>query len=179
MRRRVFLCYSPKDSVQAGAFQSRWSEKLVVERGASLNDRPRVTIVLIGLVTVDDDEAMGTIIGRLAQGDGVIGIRLDSNVTVPDALHNAGCEIFDIDSLEIPDACDRAFLAVRRAPAIKEAALNTASADEECARAPTVVVQSDRVPIPDVGEPAESPELDGEVEVEAPEVDSARAGSEP
>lgn len=79
----------------------------------------------------------------------IVAVCITSDAKVPEVLHNSGCEILDWDCPDIPQACERAALGLRRAPAIIEAAKNAGLGEEECARAPTAVVEGDRVPVPE------------------------------
>ena len=85
----------------------------------------------------------------LQRGDAVVAVCVMPNAKVPEALDSAGCETLDWDDPAIPEACERAVIGIRRAPAIIEAAKSAGANDEECARAPTAVVEGDRVPVPD------------------------------
>lgn len=169
MRRRILLRCSPGDREQAGILRTKWIDALnitldeedsqphvtvshepeVEAAGSIPKAKPRVSILLIGTETASDISLMARVTSGLANGDCVIGIRLAPELAVPTALYAAGSEILDCDSEELSHACDRATLAVRRAPAIVAAANSATAGEDECARAPTAVVQSDPVPIPE------------------------------
>ncbi len=166
MRRRVTLWYSQPDTDRADAFRARWAAYLNVEREAgplaevidsareieeghtAACDEAKVVVVLVGGGTAEDASLMDGLTKSLRRGDAVVAVCLTPKAKVPEALYSAGCEIVNWDGPEIPQACERAVLGIRRAPGIIEAAKNAGADDEECARAPTVVVEGDPVPVP-------------------------------
>jgi hypothetical protein len=166
MRRHITLLYSHADSERADAFRTRWAEHLYaklearppveaideareMERGSTAVGLARsIVVILIGNGTADDSSLMERVAGGLGRGDVIVAVCIARNVKVPEVLHKAGCEVLDWDCLEIPQACERADRARRRAPAIIEAANSAGLGDEECARAPTAVVEGDHVPVP-------------------------------
>lgn len=168
MRRRILLRYSPADYKQAKVFRDKWLDTINfildendsqpsavaahesdAEAGASTSDaKPSVSVLLIGAETASDTSLMARVTDG-PRGDCIIGVRLAPELAVPTAIYAAGSEILDFDSDEVPRACDRAMTAIRRAPAIVDAASSETANEDECARAPTAVVEADRVPIPE------------------------------
>jgi hypothetical protein len=168
MRRRVALWYVKSDSEWAESFRARWAKHLNVEHAdgpppevvdpecemeagctTAPSDRARVVILLVGAVTAEHAALMDGVAKSLERGDAVIAACVPPTVSVPGALYAAGCEILDWDSAEMPAACERAIVGMRRAPSIIAAAENVGTDDDECARAPTVVVEGDPVPVPE------------------------------
>lgn len=169
MRRRILLRCSPADREQAEILRAKWKDALNVtiddevpqpgamvahepdaEAGASTPEpKPKVSLLLIGAETASDTSLMTRVSNGLDRGDCVIGVLLAPEFAVPSALYGAGSEILDCSSNELPQACDRATTAIRRAPAIVDAANSATASELDCARAPTGVVQGDPVPIPE------------------------------
>lgn len=166
MRRRILLRCSPVDRKQAGELRAKWidaidatldkedaqpcvkaAHKTDAAAGATPEAKPRVCILLIGAETALDTSLMTRVKDGIDNGDCVIGVRLATEAAVPTVLYAAGSEILDCDSDDLPYACDRAMTAIRRAPAIVAAANSGTANEDECARAPTAVVEGDRVPI--------------------------------
>ena len=169
MRRRIVIRYSAEDAKQADGCRAKWagllkinfddddtSEPLISQ--AAETDipaltggeaKPQVSVLLIGSHTAEDTAVKAAVDRALARGESVLGVRLASGVAIPEALYRSGCELLDLDSDDLGDAFGRAALGIRRRAGIVEAAESATSTDEECARAPTEVVQGDHVPIPE------------------------------
>lgn len=67
-----------------------------------------VTVVLIGKDTANSDWVTDEVKWSLEKGNGVVGIRLEPNVTTPDSLSECGAEVIDWDPHSFQSAIERA-----------------------------------------------------------------------
>lgn len=139
MARRIFISFQYDDRMRAKGFNLlRWNKNVDVEFvGRHLLDpvdseRPEyirsqineqlhgtsVTVVLIGQKTCESEWVPYEIERSLEKGNGLVGVRLEPGVKVPQALIDSGAEILDWNPNEFEAAFDRAALAARRTAAI-------------------------------------------------------------
>ncbi len=142
MARKIFISFQHDDRMRAKGFNLlRWNKNVDVEFvGRHLLDpvdseRPEyirakiseqlngtsVTVVLIGQKAWDSDWVKYEIERSLEKGNGLLGIRLEPGVTVPQALIDSGAEVIDWNPDEFQAALDRAALAAKRTAAISAA----------------------------------------------------------
>lgn len=138
MARRIFISYQHDDQMKAKGFNLlRWNKNVPTEFvGRHLLDPVKsndpsyitrkireqqkgtsVTVVLIGEKTwqsgwVEKEVSMSL---EKARPNGVVGIRLQDGVKIPESLKNCGAEVVDWTPDEFEAAFDRAALASRRA----------------------------------------------------------------
>jgi antiphage defense system Thoeris ThsB-like protein len=143
MARRIFISFQRRDRDRAAGFNLlRWNKNVDFEFvGRHLlspvdSEDPdyirrmigeqmhgtSITVVLIGKETVDSGWVAHEIERSLADGKGLLGIRLEPGVAVPQALADSGAEIIDWDPHAFEDAIERAFVAAGRTDAIKRVA---------------------------------------------------------
>lgn len=130
--RRVFISYEGNDRMKAKGFRLlRWNENVDVEfydrhlldPVDSSNDQyiqrcirdqmrgTSVTVVLVGENTKDSDWVEYEIERSLKEGNGLVAIKIDDDISdedVPDKLKENGAEIIDWDPDEFDDAIERA-----------------------------------------------------------------------
>ncbi|NHN60052.1 MULTISPECIES: TIR domain-containing protein [Halorussus] len=130
--RRVFISYEGSDRMKAKGFRLlRWNKNVDVEfqdrhlldpvdstnRGyiqQCIRDEIKgtsTTVVLVGENTKDSDWVDYEIERSLKDGNGLVAIKVDDNITdedVPDKLKENGAEIVDWNPDEFADAIDRA-----------------------------------------------------------------------
>lgn len=142
MARRVFISYEGSDRDRAKGFNLlRWNKNVDVEFvGRHLLDPvdstnrdyitrrikeeingSSVTIVLIGKETCDSDWVAREVQWSLEKDgpNGILGIRLDDGVRIPEALVDCGAEIINWDPHKFANAIERAALQARRAPMLQ------------------------------------------------------------
>jgi len=139
MARRVFISYQHEDRAKAKGFNLlRWNKNVAIEFvGRHLldpvdSDNPAyirtkvleqlkgtsVSVVLIGKATHGSDWVSDEIQWSLDKGNGIVGIKLEPDVPVPEVLNACGAEIVEWDPHRFGDAIERAALAARRVPSI-------------------------------------------------------------
>lgn len=150
-KRRVFISYQHEDQMKAKGFNlMSYNKNVNIEfTGRHLldpvhsNDKAYITrkikeqitgssatVVLIGDQTADSDWVANEIQWSIDKGNGVVGIRLDPDADVPQALVDAGAEILDWSEVttHFNGAVERAIVATGRG---QNMPLNNAST---CAR---------------------------------------------
>lgn len=139
MARRLFISYQHSDRMRAKGFHLlRWNRNVDLNFvGRHLLDPVNsenrdyiracvkeqlkgtsVTVVLIGTETHQSDWVADEVSWSLEKGNGVIGIRLEAGVTVPDRLTECGAEIIDWLPHSFSDAIERAARGALRGAAI-------------------------------------------------------------
>lgn len=88
------------------------------------------TVVLIGKGTADREWVENEIEWSLEKGNGILGIKLDPSVEIPDALIKCGAEVIEWDVHQFSDAIDRACEGTRRTTEIRRGG----GTDGGCAR---------------------------------------------
>lgn len=139
MARRIFISYQHEDRMKAKGFNLlRWNknvdfecvgrhlldpvdsnnEKYIREQIKEQLSGTSVTVVLIGKNTADSDWVADEVKWSLDKGNGVLGIRLEPDVTIPSALSDCGAEILDWDPHSFQPAIERAAKWLPRTKAI-------------------------------------------------------------
>jgi hypothetical protein len=145
MARRVFVSYDERDRNRAKGFQHLGRDKnadiefvdphlLRPVDGANEEDvarkikdqlkRSSVAVVLIGRHTSESDWVAKEVQWALEKDTPLLGIKIDPNVRVPQALLDGGAGIIEWDPKKIPDAIDRA---IRQAKKVHVAPKATAT----------------------------------------------------
>ena len=129
MARRVFISYEGHDRNRAKGFQHlRWNKNVDIEFvgphllrpvGSTNEDyiarkikeqlkRSSVAVVLIGRHTSESDWVAKEIQWALEKDTPLLGIKIEPNVRVPQALVDCGAGIIEWDPNKVPDAINRA-----------------------------------------------------------------------
>jgi hypothetical protein len=143
MARRIFISYQHEDQLKAKGFNLlRWAKNVNVEfvsrhlldpvdsknrdyvmgkvkeqiKGSS------VTVVLIGRDTANSTWVAEEIAWSIETGKGLVGIKLEPGVDVPDSLTNAGADVLEWDVATFGPAIEAAALGAGRAKAMADAA---------------------------------------------------------
>jgi hypothetical protein len=87
-------------------------------------------VVLIGKDTADREWVENEIEWSLEKGNGILGIKLDPSVEIPDALIKCGAEVIEWDVHQFSDAIERACEGTRRTAEIRRGG----GTDGGCAR---------------------------------------------
>lgn len=88
------------------------------------------TVILIGRDTADREWVEDEIRWSLEKGNGILGIKLEPGVKIPDALIDCGAEVIEWDVHQFSDAIERACDGTRRTTEIRLGG----SSDGGCAR---------------------------------------------
>ena len=142
MARRIFISYQRDDRMKAKGFNLlRWNKNVNFEFvGRHLLDPvdsknkkyirqqikeqlsgTSVTVVLIGKNTAGSDWVADEVKWSLDKENGVVGIRLEPNVTTPPSLSECGAEVIDWDPHSFESAIERAAKWMPRTRAIAAA----------------------------------------------------------
>jgi hypothetical protein len=89
------------------------------------------TVVLIGKQTADREWIEREIQWSLEKGNGILGIKLEPDVEIPQALTDCGAEIIEWNVHEFSDAIERACEGTRRTEEIRK---TTGTGGDSCAR---------------------------------------------
>lgn len=89
------------------------------------------TVVLLGKNTADSDWVRREIAWSVEKGNGIVGIKLTPDASVPPELADAGAEIVGWDPSSFEDAIERAIHQTQRAQQLERAG---ATAGGSCAR---------------------------------------------
>lgn len=151
MGRRIFISFQHDDRMKAKGFNLlRWNKNVTFECvgrhlldpvnsknkkyiGGRIKEQlsgTSVTVVLIGASTSDSDWVADEIEWSLAKGNGILGIKLNPDATVPTALLDCGAEVIDWQPHSFQAAIERAAMWPQRTNAIATAG----SASDSCGR---------------------------------------------
>lgn len=152
MSRRIFISCAYEDQARAKGFNLlRWNKNVEVEFvGRHLLDPVKstdpdyitrnikeqltgtsVTVVLIGRETAKSEWVAREIQWSLDKGHGVLAIRFEDGVPLPNGIAECGAEVIGWDPSSFGDAIERAALQPRRTQALQVAGTDTGSG---CAR---------------------------------------------
>ncbi len=152
MAHRIFISFAYEDQAKVKGFNLlRWNKNVDVEFvGRHLLDpvksRDRdyitrkikeqltgtsVTVVLVGSETADSEWVKREIEWSLEKGNGVLAIRLDNDVPLPQGIVDCGAEVIGWDPGTFDDAIERAAIQARRTKTLQNTGADTGSG---CAR---------------------------------------------
>lgn len=142
MARRIFISCSYEDQMKAKGFNLlRWNKNVeldcvgrhLLDPVDSTNEQyisskikeqlngTSVTVVLIGKDTANSGWVAKEVQWSLEKGNGVLGIRLEPDVAVPQALVECGAEVIGWDAHAFQDAIERCADSVSRTSSIAAA----------------------------------------------------------